>query len=237
MINLKSVIKTYGQGEHEVHALKSIDMSVEKGQILSLMGPSGSGKSTLLNLVGGLDKPSSGEIRLNGQEISVMSDNELTLFRRKNMGFVFQFFNLLPSLSALENVMFPLLVDGLGRKVIEAKAADLLNMVGLAHRRDHRPEELSGGEMQRVAIARAMVNDPCIILADEPTGNLDTVTGRDVLRLLETTVKRINCTMVLVTHDERTALVGDRLIRLIDGKISGDEMLPKGRGPRADRGA
>jgi putative ABC transport system ATP-binding protein len=186
------------------------------------MGPSGSGKSTLLHLIGGLDQPTSGSVQLDGQAIEKYSDDQLSAFRRRRLGFIFQFFNLLPTLTALENVALPLLLDGKSLGEISPKAKELLAMMGMEKRMHHRPDQLSGGEMQRVAIARALVTDPILILADEPTGNLDTKTGTTVLELLARLVKERDQTVLMVTHDSRAASFGNRLVTLRDGLIESD---------------
>ncbi|HLL52575.1 MAG TPA: ABC transporter ATP-binding protein, partial [Myxococcaceae bacterium] len=187
--------------------------------------PSGSGKSTLLNLLGALDVPTSGSITIEGREISKLSDQALSAFRRERLGFVFQFFNLLPTLTALENVVLPGLLSNQPRAALEKKASGLLEQVGLRGRSHHHPDELSGGEMQRVAVARALLLEPALLLADEPTGNLDSKTGAEVLRLLREATRERQVTVVMVTHDAKAAAVGDRLVRLADGAIAGDELL------------
>jgi len=219
VIALRDVHKVFRQGEAEVRALAGISLDIEEGAFVSVMGPSGSGKSTLLHLMGGLDLPTSGEVTVDGSALSRMSDDEITLLRRRKIGFVFQFFNLLPTYTAEENVALPLLLDGVGRRDVRPRVEAALEQVGLSHRRRHRPEELSGGEMQRVAIARALVIDPRVILADEPTGNLDTRTGEQVLELLTAARRDRGCTIVLVTHDARAAAHGERLITLRDGML------------------
>jgi putative ABC transport system ATP-binding protein len=189
------------------------------------MGPSGSGKSTLLHLIGGLDRPTTGSIEIDGEPIQSFTDNELSAFRRRRLGFIFQFFNLLPTLTAIENVALPLLLDGKSMSSISGKASELLTLMGLGHRMHHRPDQLSGGEMQRVAICRALVTDPLLILADEPTGNLDTKTGTIVLELLAKIAKERGNSIVMVTHDPRAAGYGTRLIRLKDGLIESDAQV------------
>ena len=221
MIALSDVHKVFRQGETEVRALAGVSFEVAAGEFVAIRGPSGSGKSTLLHLIGGLDVPSAGEIRIDGALLSRLTDDELTVFRRRKIGFVFQFFNLLPTLSAEENVALPLLLDGVRARDARPRALAALEQVGLAHRRRHRPDELSGGEMQRAAVARALVIEPRLILADEPTGNLDTATGEQILSLIRRAHAERGCTVVLVTHDPRAATFGTRVITLNDGVVVG----------------
>ena len=225
MISVRDVHKVFVQGETEVRALAGVSLDIAAGEFVSIMGPSGSGKSTLLHLMGGLDVPSAGEIVIDGTPISRMSDDEITIFRRRKIGFVFQFFNLLPTYSAEENVALPLLLDRRRARDVRERVGAALELVGLGHRRRHRPDELSGGEMQRVAIARALIIDPRVILADEPTGNLDTRTGEQVLDLLAAANRERHCTVVLVTHDARAAAHAGRLITLKDGTVDGQRAL------------
>jgi putative ABC transport system ATP-binding protein len=222
-ILVDGVTKHYKRGHTEVHALAGCSLVVPRGQFLSVMGPSGSGKSTLLNLLGALDLPTSGKVMIEGREISRLADAELSRFRRERLGYIFQFFNLLPTLTAVENVVLPALLSGGRRSELEPKAHALLESVGLKGRDGHRPDELSGGEMQRVAVARALLSEPALLLADEPTGNLDSKTGADVLRLIREATRARNLTVVMVTHDANAAAVGDRIVRLADGLIVGDE--------------
>ena len=219
MIRCLDVHKAFDQGESQVTALSGISLDIPKGQFAVIMGPSGSGKSTLLHLIGGLDRPSSGEILVQQRLISQMADDEITLFRRRSIGFVFQFFNLLPTLTALENVALPLVLDGRSKAEADEKAQALLNKVGLERRQHHLPEEMSGGEIQRVAIARALAFAPPILLADEPTGNLDSKTGESVLSLLQRINREEGCTVVMVTHSEEAARYGGRKVLLRDGKM------------------
>ena len=214
--------KTFTRGDEKVEALKGVSVQIRAGEFVSIMGPSGSGKSSLLHLIGGLDRPTSGTVILNGAAIESYDDRKLSEFRRKNLGFIFQFFNLMPTLSALENVALPMLLDGASIAQIEPKARRLLSEMGLEGRLHHRPDQLSGGEMQRVAIARALIADPKLIVADEPTGNLDSKTGSSVLTLLAELVKTRNLTLVLVTHDPKAASFGTRLITLQDGLVKTD---------------
>ena len=213
------ITKQYNMGEVTVSALQEVSFSVEKGEFVAVMGPSGSGKSTLLHLLGGLDEPSSGEIALAGHAITQLSDDEVTVVRRRKVGFIFQFYNLVPTLTAAENVGLPLLIDGQRIDKHREKIDNLLEMVGLSERSDHKPDQLSGGQQQRVAIARAFVNDPEIVLADEPTGNLDSQSGTAILELLRRSAEALSQTIVMVTHDPRAASYADRVVFLKDGRI------------------
>jgi putative ABC transport system ATP-binding protein len=222
MLSVRDATKTYRQGDTEVNALSGITLDIAAGELVAIVGPSGSGKSTLLHLLGGLDVPTSGDIMIDGASIAHMSDDEVTIFRRRSIGFVFQFFNLMPTLSAEENVALPLLLDGKRNREIRPRVAAALDAVGLGHRRAHRPDELSGGEMQRVAIARALVIEPKLILADEPTGNLDSSTGEQILDLICRANRERGATVVMVTHDAKAAAHGTRLVTMRDGRIVGD---------------
>ncbi len=221
MIQLDQVTKRFA-GKRDVSALRGVTLSIAKGEMVSIIGPSGSGKSTLLNLVGGLDRPTSGEVRVGGQALGGLSDDELTKVRRDTIGFIFQFFNLLPTLSCLENVGLPLHLRGWPRARVQERATELLTLVQLAHRLHHLPDELSGGERQRVAIARALSIYPPVLLADEPTGNLDTQTGEDILALIRDLHARLGSTVVIVTHDMNVARSCSRTITLRDGQIVED---------------
>jgi putative ABC transport system ATP-binding protein len=221
MIQLDQVTKRFA-GKRDVSALRGVTLSIAKGEMVSIIGPSGSGKSTLLNLVGGLDRPTSGEVRVGGQALGGLSDDELTKVRRDTIGFIFQFFNLLPTLSCLENVGLPLHLRGWPRARVQERATELLTLVQLAHRLHHLPDELSGGERQRVAIARALSIYPPVLLADEPTGNLDTQTGEDILALIRDLHARLGSTVVIVTHDMNVAQSCSRTITLRDGQIVED---------------
>jgi putative ABC transport system ATP-binding protein len=223
ILETRNLRKTYQQGKNAVEVLRGVDVTVAKGEFVAVVGPSGSGKTTFMQLVGGLDRPTAGRVTLAGQPIDALSDARLSAFRRQKLGFVFQFFHLLPTLSAEENVCLPMLLDGQAQQKIAPRAAELLERVGLGHRRHHCPDQLSGGEMQRVAIARALIADPVLILADEPTGNLDTRTGRIVLELFRDTVKERGQTVIMVTHDPRAAELADRVIGLRDGLVERDE--------------
>jgi putative ABC transport system ATP-binding protein len=221
VILLRGVSKTF-DGKRKVTALDGIDLSIAKGEMASIVGPSGSGKSTMLNLIGGLDHPSAGELELDGQPLSKLSDDDLTRVRRDKIGFIFQFFNLLPTLSCLENVSLPLHLRGWPRKKVQERARELLDLVRLSERLDHLPDELSGGERQRVAIARALSVYPPILLADEPTGNLDTHTGAEILKLIHDLHDRLGATVLVVTHDKTVADSCPRTIQLRDGRVFAD---------------
>jgi putative ABC transport system ATP-binding protein len=221
--------KQYQMGEVTVDALRSVDFVVHQGEFVAIMGPSGAGKSTLLHLMGGLDTPSDGDVVLGGKRLAHLSDDEVTIVRRRQVGFIFQFFNLLPTLTAAENVALPLLIDGKRIEEHAGRVDELLDLVGLSERRDHRPDQLSGGEQQRVAIARAFVNDPKIVLADEPTGNLDSRSGTAVLELLRRACKELDATVVMVTHDPRAASYADRVVFLRDGRVV-RELAPSDEG-------
>lgn len=221
LINAKGLSKSYRMGQETIRALVSVDITVKKGEYVAFMGPSGSGKSTLMNIVGALDTPTSGSYILNGNDVSKMSESDLATVRNKEIGFVFQTFNLLPRYSALENVALPLVYAGYSKAERNEKAKKVLEDVGLGERSGHRPNELSGGQRQRVAIARALVNDPSIILADEPTGNLDSKTSYDIMALFKNLNEKGN-TIIMVTHEEDIAAYARRIIRLRDGVIESD---------------
>jgi putative ABC transport system ATP-binding protein len=218
VISLDKIVKNYYIGSIVVEALRSVDVDIKTNEYVAIMGPSGSGKSTLMNLVGALDTPTSGEYILNGTDVSQMDDNRLAEIRNQEIGFIFQTFNLLPRYTALENVMLPLVYAGVPKSERAKRATTTLAEVGLADRMDHKPNELSGGQRQRVAVARALVNDPSIILADEPTGNLDSKTSVDIMKLFGQIHERGN-TIILVTHEESIARYAHRIIRLIDGEV------------------
>jgi putative ABC transport system ATP-binding protein len=221
VINLAKVSKVFS-GKRQVTALEQVDLSIARGEMVSIIGPSGSGKSTLLNLIGGLDTPTSGQIKIDGSLLSGLPDDDLTRMRRDKIGFIFQFFNLLPTLNCLENVSIPLHLRGWPKKKIEERAKELLSLVGLGARVDHLPDELSGGERQRCAIARALSVYPPVLLADEPTGNLDTHTGADILRLIRDLHSRLGATVLIVTHDRNVAESCGRVITLRDGGVVED---------------
>ncbi|ALI98116.1 ABC transporter ATP-binding protein [Rufibacter tibetensis] len=223
IIKTENISKMYQMGNETIHALRSISIEIKKGEYVAFMGPSGSGKSTLMNIVGCLDTPTSGTYILNGNDVSNMVDNELATVRNKEIGFVFQTFNLLPRSSSLDNVALPLIYAGYGKTERNERAMEALNSVGLGSRAQHKPNELSGGQRQRVAIARALVNDPSIILADEPTGNLDTKTSYEIMGLFEALHAKGN-TIIMVTHEDDIAHYAHRIVRLRDGLIESDEL-------------
>ncbi len=226
MLELTGVVKEYRIGEQPVRALDGIDLRIEAGEFTSIIGPSGSGKSTLLHLLGALDSPDSGSITFDGNEIGALGDDAQSEFRRHRVGFVFQFFNLLPTLTAWENVAIPKLLDGKGLRKAKPRALELLDLVGLADRAEHRPAEMSGGQMQRVAVARALIMDPPLILADEPTGNLDSKTGAAILELFGR-IADGGTGIVMVTHDMGAVRYCDRVITLRDGRIGSDERMSR----------
>lgn len=223
MIEIHGITKVYRMGSTEVHALRGVDLQVTNGDFISLAGPSGSGKSTLMNIVGCLDTPTSGTYRLDGTLVSEMRDDALASIRNRKIGFVFQTFNLLPRQSALDNVCLPLLYAGVGKRERRTRGLESLKRVELEHRSDHRPSELSGGERQRVAIARALVNRPSILLADEPTGNLDQKVGKEIISLFSLLNQEESVTLVIVTHDHEIAAMAPRRVEIIDGSIVSDK--------------
>lgn len=219
VLKADSLQKNYTLGEHTVQALAGVDFSVEKGEFVAIMGPSGSGKSTLLHLLGGLDNPTSGEVTLAENQLSQLSEYQVTLARRHNVGFVFQFFNLLPTLTAEENILLPIIIDGKNPKDFKERLDKIINLVSLEDRRAHRPDQLSGGQQQRVALARALITEPAIVLADEPTGNLDTKAGTTIMEMLKQSSRQMKQTVIVVTHDPRAAAYAERVIFLRDGLI------------------
>ncbi|HEX2180218.1 MAG TPA: ABC transporter ATP-binding protein [Actinomycetota bacterium] len=220
LVSVTDLVKEYSLGTARVPALKGVTFDIEPGRLVSVMGPSGSGKSTLLHLMGGLDTPTSGSVVIDGHDLADLDDAELTIFRRRRLGFIFQFFNLLPTMTAWENVALPRLLDGEKLKDVEPRAVELLAKVGLGNRVAHKPSQLSGGEMQRVAVARALVADPVLVLADEPTGNLDSASGQAVLDLLRNIVTEEGRTVVIVTHDAKAASLADQQVSLRDGVLA-----------------
>jgi ABC-type antimicrobial peptide transport system, ATPase component len=224
MIELKGVSRDFGDGKI-VHALSDIDLRIEKGERVAVMGPSGSGKSTMLNLICGLDEPSRGSVRIDGVDLTQLNDDDRTRLRREKIGMIFQTFNLLPTLTALENVALPLRLQGIRKNEAERRSREMLVRAGLADRVTHLPDKVSGGERQRVAIARALIFKPPVLLADEPTGNLDSHTGEEILTLLDDLHRELNTTVVLVTHNKEAAAHCDRILRLRDGRIVGQEQV------------
>ena len=223
VLEVKELTKKYGEGESEVIALDHVTFSVERGEFVAIIGASGSGKSTLMNMIGGIDYPTSGSIIIDGNEIQVMSEDELAIFRRRNLGIVYQFYNLIPTLTAEENIALPWKLDG--RKENKERLSEIVNMLGLEKRAKHLPGQMSGGQQQRVSIGRALINEPAFILADEPTGNLDSKTSREILDILKFTNQKYKQTILLVTHDEKIALQANRIITIGDGKIIKDEVM------------
>ena len=225
VLEVKELTKKYGQGESEVIALDHVSFSVERGEFVAIIGASGSGKSTLMNLIGGIDVPTSGSVKIDGNEISKMKEDELAIFRRRNLGIIYQFYNLIPTLTAEENIALPWKLDG--RRENRKRLEEILQMLGLEQRAKHLPGQMSGGQQQRVSIGRAFINEPAFILADEPTGNLDSKTSREIIDILKLTNQKYNQTLLLVTHDEKIALQADRIITFGDGKIIKDEVIKK----------
>ncbi len=223
VLEVRELTKRYGTGESEVIALDHVSFSVEKGEFVAIVGASGSGKSTLMNLIGGVDVPTSGSVCIDGQEIEKMNESELAIFRRRNIGMIYQFYNLIPTLTAEENIMLPWLLDQ--RKENREKLQEILMMLKLEKRAKHLPGQMSGGQQQRVSIGRAMINEPAFILADEPTGNLDSKTSQEIIELLKYTNQKYHQTLLLITHDEKIALQANRIITIGDGKIVSDEVM------------
>ena len=225
ILKVEHLSKTYGSGENAVHALDDVSFSMEKGQFLAIIGPSGSGKSTLLHILGGVDKPTSGHVYLNGEDVYSRSDTQLAIFRRREVGLIYQFYNLIPVLNVVENITLPVLMDG--RKVNEERLRELLHTLGLEGREKHLPNQLSGGQQQRVSIERALMNTPSVVLADEPTGNLDSKNSQEIVELLKLSNRRYGQTLIVITHDESIALQADRIIAIEDGHITRDEVIRK----------
>ena len=223
ILRVENLCKVYGQGENTVRALDGVSFSVEKGEFLAIIGPSGSGKSTLLHILGGVDTPTSGKVMMNGQDVYRQSDDNLAIFRRRHVGLIYQFYNLIPVLNVRENITLPLLMDG--RKVNENKLDEMLKVLKLKGREKNLPNQLSGGQQQRVSIGRALINEPSVILADEPTGNLDSKNSREIVELLKYYNREYNQTLIVITHDEDIALQADRIISIEDGKITRDEVI------------
>ena len=222
ILEVKNLCKTYGKGETEVKALNNVSFSVDKGEFVAIIGPSGSGKSTLLHILGGVDVPTSGSVIINGEDISKLNETALAIFRRRQIGLIYQFYNLIPILTVEENLTLPLRLDG--RKPDERQTEYLVKTLGLENRLDHLPNQLSGGQQQRVSIGRALINNPALMLADEPTGNLDSENSKEIVSLLRKFNKEQNQTVIIITHDERIALAADRIIEIENGKINRDEV-------------
>ena len=223
VLEVKDLTKEYGQGDSKVVALDHVSFCVERGEFVAIVGASGSGKSTLMNMIGGIDNPTSGDVIIEGKNISNLSEDELAIFRRRNLGMIYQFYNLVPTLTARENIILPWRLDG--RKENKEKVEGLLKVLGLTDRAHHLPSQMSGGQQQRVSIGRALINDPAFILADEPTGNLDSKTSAEIIDLLKYTNEQFNQTILLITHDDKIALRADRIITIGDGRIIGDEVI------------
>lgn len=228
ILSVEGLTKIYGSGDTAVTALDHVSFTVEKGEFVAIVGASGSGKSTLMNLIGGIDEPTSGRVVIDGQELYAMNESARAIFRRRNIGMVFQFYNLVPTLTAAENIMLPYLLDK--REPEKAKLAEILALTGLSERAGHLPSALSGGQQQRVSLGRALINDSAFILADEPTGNLDSRASRDVMELLQVANRRYQQTLLLITHDEKIALMADRILTLADGRLVSDERLKDAKG-------
>ncbi len=223
ILNVKNLCKTYGKGDTAVKALDNVSFSVPKGQFVAIVGPSGSGKSTLLHILGGVDTPTSGSVFVEGTDISKLNESTLAVFRRRQIGLIYQFYNLIPILTVEENITLPILLDG--QKVNQKKLDLLVDVLGLKERLKHLPSQLSGGQQQRVSIGRALMNNPALVLADEPTGNLDSQNSKEIMELLRTVNKENNQTVIIITHDERIAMSADRIISIEDGKIVKDEVI------------
>ncbi len=223
ILRVENLIKTYGKGENQVQALAGVSFSVEKGEFLAIIGPSGSGKSTLLHILGGVDQPTSGKVWMNGQDVYAQNEEQLAIFRRRQVGLIYQFYNLIPVLDVTENMTLPVLMDG--RKVNEKRLAELLQILGLKGREKHLPNQLSGGQQQRVSIGRALMNAPAVVLADEPTGNLDSKNSQEIVELLKMSNQKYQQTLIMITHDENIALQADRILAIEDGRIIRDEVI------------
>ena len=223
ILRVENLVKTYGKGENQVQALAGVSFSVEKGEFLAIIGPSGSGKSTLLHILGGVDRPTSGKVYMNGQDVYAQNEEQLAIFRRRQVGLIYQFYNLIPVLDVRENMTLPVLMDG--RKVNEERLRELLRILGLEERQKHLPNQLSGGQQQRVSIGRALMNAPAVVLADEPTGNLDSRNSQEIVELLKMSNRKYAQTLIMITHDENIALQADRILAIEDGRITRDEVL------------
>ena len=227
LLKIEKLTKIYGSGENEVRALDNVSFSVEKGEFLAIIGPSGSGKSTLLHILGGVDRPTSGKVWLDGQDVYAQDEEQLAIFRRRQVGLIYQFYNLIPVLNVVENMTLPVLMDG--RKVNEERLEELLDTLGLKDRTSNLPTQLFGGQQQRVSIGRALMNAPSVVLADEPTGNLDSKNSQEIVELLRSSNLKYNQTLIVITHDESIALQADRIIAIEDGRITRDERIRGGK--------
>lgn len=223
LMRIEHLAKVYGSGENAVHAVDDVSFSVEKGEFLAIIGPSGSGKSTLLHILGGVDRPTSGKVYVDGQDVYAQDEEALAIFRRRQVGLVYQFYNLIPVLNVVENLTLPVLMDG--RAVNQERLGELLDTLGLRGREKHLPNQLSGGQQQRVSIGRALMNAPAVVLADEPTGNLDSKSSREIVELLKVSNEKYGQTLLVITHDESIALQADRILSIEDGKITRDEVI------------
>lgn len=225
ILRIENLSKIYGSGANEVRALNQVSFSVNKGEFLAIMGPSGSGKSTLLHVIGGVDKPTSGKVYMDGQDVYSQNDEQLAIFRRRQVGLIYQFYNLIPVLNVRENITLPVLLDG--RDVNEERLDELLDVLNLKDREEHLPNQLSGGQQQRVSIGRALMNAPAVVLADEPTGNLDSKNSQEIIDMLKLSNQKFGQTLIVITHDENIALQADRIMALEDGRIIRDEVIRK----------
>ena len=223
ILKIENLTKVYGSGENAVTALDHISFSVEQGEFISIIGPSGSGKSTLLHILGGVDKPTSGRVLMNGEDVYARNEEQMAIFRRREVGLIYQFYNLIPVLNVKENITLPALMDG--RQVNEERLRELIHILNLEGREGHLPNQLSGGQQQRVSIGRALMNAPAVVLADEPTGNLDSKNSQEIVELLKMSNQRYHQTLIMITHDENIALQADRIISIEDGKITRDEVI------------
>ncbi len=223
ILKVENLCKVYGSGENEVHALDNVSFSVNQGEFVAIIGPSGSGKSTLLHILGGVDRPTSGNVYVNGCDVYSQNNDQLAIFRRRQVGLIYQFYNLIPVLNVKENITLPVLMDG--QKVNEERLEELMQVLNLKEREKHLPNQLSGGQQQRVSIGRALMNSPAIVLADEPTGNLDSKNSQEIIELLKLSNEKYNQTLMIITHDENIALQANRIIAIEDGKIVRDEMI------------
>ncbi len=225
ILRVENLTKTYGSADNQVKALDNVSFTAERGEFIAIIGPSGSGKSTLLHILGGVDKPTSGKVFVDGNDVYAQSDEQLAIFRRREVGLIYQFYNLIPVLDVTENITLPVLMDG--KRVNQERLEDLIFILGLNGREKHLPNQLSGGQQQRVSIGRALMNSPMLVLADEPTGNLDSKNSQEIVELLKLSNHKYNQTIIIITHDERIALQSDRIISLEDGKITHDEVIRK----------